>query len=85
MNKKFVFNLKEIRQEKGLSQTDLAKKMGISSQAVQQFENGVRTPSLERTVEIAQALDITLDELIEFRQIQTKISNQYIEEAKKKD
>lgn len=85
MNKKFVFNLKEIRQEKGLSQTDLAKKMGISSQAVQQFENGVRTPSLERAVEIAQALEITLDELIEFRQIQTKISNQYIKEAKKKD
>ncbi|MDY0210938.1 MAG: helix-turn-helix transcriptional regulator [Acholeplasma sp.] len=85
MNKKIVLNLKEIRKTKQISQTELAKKLGISSQAVQQFENGNRTPSLERAVEIAQALEVTLDELIEFRRIQTEISKKYIKEAKEKD
>lgn len=84
MNKNFVFNLKEIRKAKGISQSELAKKIGVSPQAIHQFENGL-TPTIERAVEIAQALEITLDELIEFRQIQTQISNHYIEEAKKKD
>lgn len=85
MNKKFVFNLKEIRKTKMISQTELAKILGVSSQAVQQFENGQRVPSLERAVEIAQALEVTLDELIEFRRIQTEISQKYIDEIKEKN
>lgn len=74
-----------MREKKNISQGDLAKLLNVSRQAISKFERGEKVPSIERAVEIAQALDITLDELIEFRQIQTRISNQYIEEAKKKD
>ncbi|MDX9692071.1 MAG: helix-turn-helix transcriptional regulator [Acholeplasmataceae bacterium] len=85
MNKNFNLNLKEMREKKNISQGDLAKLLNVSRQAISKFERGEKVPSIERAVEIAQALEITLDELIEFRTIQTKISNQYIEEAKKKD
>jgi len=84
MNKNFVFNLKEIRKTKGISQTELARRLNVSPQAIHQFENGL-TPTIERAVEIAQALEVTLDELIEFKKIQSEISQRYINVAKEKD
>ena len=85
MNKVFVLNLKEVRERKNISQGDLALKLKVSRQAISKFERGEKTPSLERAVEIAQALEVTLDELIEFKKIQSEISQQYIKEAKEKD
>ncbi len=55
--------LKQARKEMGLSQEQLAKKLGVSKVAVCWYENGDRTPTLEHFVELANILNLSLDEL----------------------
>jgi transcriptional regulator with XRE-family HTH domain len=77
---KIRLNLKEIRIKKGITQIDLAKKLNIKQSTISKFENGTKIPSLERTVEIANILGISIDELIQFN----KFHNEYSKEMKKR-
>ena len=72
----FEIKIKEARLQKGLSQTELAKEMSISRQAVSQFESGKVIPTIERLVEIAQILNVTLNELVEFEKIHSEYSEE---------
>ena len=53
-----------LRHNLTLSQAQLAKKCNVTQQFIQQIENGKRTPSLKVAERIAQALGVTVDELI---------------------
>lgn len=57
-------NLKRIRHQKGISQTDIAKSLGISRQFISDIENGKNEMSLKRAIEIANFLNVSLDELV---------------------
>lgn len=57
-------NIKKYRQFKGMRQTDLAKICGCSNSHIGQIENARGIPSLEMTVNIANALEVTTDQLI---------------------
>lgn len=57
--------LKNARQMRGLSQGGLADLTGLQSSAISHFENGRRVPSVGNLVKLADALCVTLDELIE--------------------
>ena len=57
-------NLKRIRHQKGISQTDIAKSLGISRQFISDIENGKNEMSLRRAIEIANFLNVSLDELV---------------------
>lgn len=70
----FQIKLKEARRKKGLKQSDLAKKIDSIQQVISDYENGIKKPSLARLVELAQILDVTLDELVEFKKIQHNLS-----------
>lgn len=76
--KKYDLNLKQLRTDKKIKQSDLAKAIDTSQQVISQYENGQLTPSLDRLVEIAQILDVTLDELVEFKKIQHNLSKELI-------
>lgn len=52
--------IKKFRQQKGLSQMALAELLGISYQQVQKYESGKSSITIERLLEIAEALDIPL-------------------------
>lgn len=54
----FATRLKEARSKAGLSQKDLALKLGTSPQNLAQYENGKRNPKKETLVKIANALDM---------------------------
>ena len=54
----------EKRKRVGLSQADLAKKMGISQPAVAQWENGVSRPNISLLSKLAEVLECTVDELL---------------------
>lgn len=53
-----------LREEKGLSQSALARLMGSSQSAVSQIESGERNPSFETIRQIAKALGVPPSHLV---------------------
>lgn len=60
----FSEKLKEIRKSEGLSQEQLAEKIGVSRQAITKWETGKGLPDVENMVIIAEIFKTTLDELL---------------------
>jgi transcriptional regulator with XRE-family HTH domain len=56
--------LRAVRAQRHLSQSDLARLLGISPSAVSQAERGRRGLSLETLLDACSKLDLTLDELL---------------------
>lgn len=56
--------IKEIRISLGLTQQQLADKIGISMDYLGNIERGERTPGIKSFVRIADSLDISLDYLL---------------------
>jgi transcriptional regulator with XRE-family HTH domain len=56
--------LRETRQRKNLSQSELAEKTGLQASAISHFESGRRMPSFENMIRLADALTVTLDFLM---------------------
>lgn len=61
--KKLGNNLKRIRTEKGVSQADIAKSLGVSRGFVSNIENGKRNPTLSTISRLAEALNVSTEEL----------------------
>lgn len=60
----FSERLKKLRKDTGLTQVDVASKLGISQQAYASWERGIKKPTQENLVKIAQVLDVTVDYLV---------------------
>ena len=54
--------IKELRQEKGLSQMQLSKLIGVSQKAVDYWERNVNEPKASYIIAIVRIFDITFDE-----------------------
>jgi len=55
--------MKEARAELGLSQAELARRVGVSRQTVNMIENGDYNPTVTLCIKICRVLERTLDEL----------------------
>lgn len=55
--------MKEVRVQKNLQQVDLVKATGLSKGSISLIESGKSSPSMNSAFKIAQALDVTVDEL----------------------
>lgn len=55
------------RKKKGITQEQLAKKMGVSNQAVSKWESGLCYPDAQLLPEIAEYFHISMDELFGYR------------------
>ena len=55
--------MRQARQDAGLSQEELARRIGASRQTVNMIERGDYNPSLHLCISICQTLGKTLDEL----------------------
>ena len=62
--KLFGIRLKELRQEKGLGQKELAKVINTSKQNISRWEKGYFEPDQEITVRLAQFFDVSTDYLL---------------------
>lgn len=51
-----MFNLRELRESSGITQTDLAIKVGVSRQAISLIENGQMKPSIKNAKKISEIL-----------------------------
>ena len=56
--------IKAARQKAGMTQAQLAEKLGIPYQSIGQWERDARNPKLDTLKRIADALNITIQELI---------------------
>ena len=61
--------IKKIRKQKGLSQTELGERIGVSQQVITNYERGIREPSIEMLLKISGALNISIENLIGEKQI----------------
>ncbi len=57
--------LKEKRIEKGLTQEQLGQAVGVSYRTIYQYETGRREPSLKILRALANALNCTIDEIVD--------------------
>jgi transcriptional regulator with XRE-family HTH domain len=62
--KKLGKNLKEIRLDKGITQTSIAKALGVDRSFVSNIENGKTNPTLSTITNIAKALGVSTNELL---------------------
>jgi len=62
--KSFSQALREARQEKGISQEELADRAGLHRTYISQIERGLKSPSLRSLEQIAQALDLSIAALL---------------------
>lgn len=60
-----MLRLKEILEKKGISQVELSKILGVSTVSVNLWLQNKSEPSLKMTLKICEALNITLNELVE--------------------
>lgn len=56
--------IKGLREEKRMSQLELAKALNISNTTLSQYENGLRTPSDEIKIKIANYFNVSIDYLL---------------------
>ncbi len=56
--------LTALRKEKGLSQEELAERLGVSRQAVSKWERAESSPDTDNLIALARLYGVTLDELI---------------------
>jgi putative transcriptional regulator len=55
--------LKERRTQLGLTQAELAEKVGVTRKTVNTVENGVFTPSATLAIKLAKALGLSVEQL----------------------
>jgi transcriptional regulator with XRE-family HTH domain len=60
----FGQRLAQIRKAKGLTQEELGQRIGVSQRIMHHYENKADYPPAQKIIELAQALDMSVDELL---------------------
>lgn len=64
----FKDNLVELRKLNQLTQEELAEKVGVTRQAVAKWESGESEPSLDKCKLLAEAFNVSIDDLANYEQ-----------------
>jgi len=67
LNKKIGQRIVELREVKRWSQADLARACGKDRQAIEKLENGRVNPTLYSLYEIAKALEVSLNTVVDLK------------------
>ena len=73
MNETIGNRIQKFRKEKGMTQEELAEKLGVSSQAVSKWENDASCPDITLLPELCRSLGVTTDELLTGRNNEVKM------------
>ena len=63
-NLELKYNVKRLREQRKLSQKQLADLIGVNQVMIHYIEAGTKVPSLAVTISLANAFSCTLDELV---------------------
>jgi putative transcriptional regulator len=66
LKKKIGLRIIQLREKKGWSQADLARACGKDRQAIEKLENGKVNATLYTVYEVAEGLEVNLNEIINF-------------------
>lgn len=58
--------LKELRTAKGLSQSDVSKKIGVAKGTISTYERNVKNPSMEIIIKFAVLFNVSVDYILGF-------------------
>ena len=64
IQRQFALTLRHLRKSRGLSQLQLALRVGTNQRTISQYENATQVPKLDRIVELVQALGCSTDRLL---------------------
>ncbi len=67
-----LFNLKYLREKKGLSQSELAKAVGMTQQAINKYENQSTEPDIDTLKKLAAYFGTSIDFLVGNTDIERK-------------
>lgn len=56
--------LKQLRNERKITQSELGRKVNVTKSSISGYENGTRTPDTETLLDLANALDVSVDYLL---------------------
>lgn len=56
--------IQELRKQNGMSQEQLAEKMGVSRQAVSKWESGICAPDIEKIIGLSELFGVSTDYLM---------------------
>ncbi len=62
----FVFHLKAYRQRKGMTQEQLAQRVGVRRETIMRLEKAQYNPSLKLAVDISRAVEAPIEEIFVF-------------------
>lgn len=77
--------LYQLRRSRGLSQEQLAERIGVSRQTISKWEGGLSTPDLEKLIALADCFEISVDELVREKISAQRIQNPADETSLKAD
>ena len=64
MENKFKVRLRDLREEKGVGQVELAQALGVSKGIISLWENGLREPKMSALIAMAEYFGISIDYLV---------------------
>ena len=67
MENKFCVRLKELREERGIGQVELAREVGVSKGIISLWENGLREPKMTALIVLAKFFGVSIDYLVGLR------------------
>ena len=82
MNIELANRLYEYRKQSGLSQEELAEKLGISRQSVSKWERAESCPDTDNLIELSKIYNVTMDELLNTSKDIKNIKEEKTEEVK---
>lgn len=59
-----MIKIKEMREQRGITQVELAQKLSVQQSAIAAWETGKSMPRAERFVRLAEILNCSVDELL---------------------
>ena len=56
--------IESLRKKHGFSQIELARKVGVTQQAISAYEKGIRQPPIDVLIKLSEIFNCTIDELV---------------------